>query len=287
MLAVLPLAAFGYQPGLQPSINDKGLCKLDTSGCKLSCDGDVFDLSKFGGLLAEGTTFYHKQDSEQHDYYFGPCGVITGVTCTGTSAQSPVAVQTWGDPAPPPPDFPSDSCAGLGDLSSAICQSNVSSVACLFAGGDDGRAVSFQYQCAKTFTPPTASQDGEGTYLISFAGPSVCSGGGSAGGTSWGTLTLILLPVAVGLYLSGGYYYNYKYKELRGMDAIPQLEYWKEVPGLVKDGCLFSYKQTLLFINWLREKYQGGAPADPALKQALADDTDEAGASTSYQADKA
>ena len=46
------------------------------------------------------------------------------------------------------------------------------------------------------------------------------------------TLILALTPAEPIDALS--YYYNYKYKELRGMDAIPQLEYWKEVPGLVR-----------------------------------------------------
>jgi hypothetical protein len=46
---------------------------------------------------------------------------------------------------------------------------------------------------------------------------------------SWGTLFLILFPIAIGLYVGGGYYYNYKYKEMRGVDAVPQLEYWKQV----------------------------------------------------------
>ena len=54
------------------------------------------------------------------------------------------------------------------------------------------------------------------------------------------------------------------------------------MPGLVKDGCKYSYKQTRTFINYMMTK--DGAPADPALKQALADDE---GSSTAYEENKA
>jgi len=102
----------------------------------------------------------------------------------------------------------------------------------------------------------------------------------------WGSLFLILAPIFIAVYVGAGYYYNFKYKDLRGVQAIPQIEYWKEVPGLVKDGCIFSYQQTRRGIKYLQEKQMGGAPADPALKQALANDEDGA-ASTSYEESKA
>ena len=48
---------------------------------------------------------------------------------------------------------------------------------------------------------------------------------------------------------------------------------WRELPGLVKDGCAFSYEQACLFAAWLKEQ-QRGAPADAGLKRALADNED-------------
>ena len=44
-------------------------------------------------------------------------------------------------------------------------------------------------------------------------------------------------------YLAIGSFVNYKYREMRGVQMVPQLEYWKQLPGLVKDGCLFSKEQ--------------------------------------------
>ena len=182
--------------------------------------------------------FYHVTDSSQHDYYFDACGAITLVTCTGSATTSPAALQTWGSPAPQPPTFPQESCAGLGSFAAQSCHSkNASDFTCDYANGDGGRTLSFNYQCAPIAAPPTATQPDPSVnhYVIIFKGPSACAGSGGKGG-GWGTLFLILFPVFSGLYVAGGYGYNYKYRDLRGVEAFPQREYWSEVPGLVKDG---------------------------------------------------
>ena len=43
------------------------------------------------------------------------------------------------------------------------------------------------------------------------------------------------------VYLAGGYFYNSSQKGLAGTDAIPNIEFWRELPTLVKDGCSFAY----------------------------------------------
>lgn len=77
------------------------------------------------------------------------------------------------------------------------------------------------------------------------------------------------LPLTIGA-LSSADWYNSKYKELRGVEALPQLEYWRLLPGLVKDGCVFSWQQTRRLIERLTSRER--EPVDAALKQALADD---------------
>lgn len=269
-------------------------CNLDSTGCQLTCGKAKFDLSEFkktGGAGIGAPNYYTWDDHQQHMFYFDGCGANLGLTCEDSTVQNPVAMQTWGDPEPAPPDF-QNQCAGLGELSSAVCETNgTAGVQCHYTKGYQGRDVLFVYTCAPTMGTPTA-RGGAGSlsYVISFAGPGACSAGPSGpssggGGLSWGSLFLILAPIFIGLYIGAGYYYNYKYKELRGVQAIPQIEYWKELPGLVKDGCIFSYQQTRIFINYLREKH-AGAPADPTLKQALASD-EGGGASTSYEENKA
>ena len=70
------------------------------------------------------------------------------------------------------------------------------------------------------------------------------------------------------------------------VDAVPQLEYWQQVPGLVKDGCIFSYQQTSAFVAWVNEKRQGSV-ADAGLKRALAENEDGGEGATAYEEQKA
>ena len=35
----------------------------------------------------------------------------------------------------------------------------------------------------------------------------------------------------------------YKAKEARGVEAIPNIEFWRSLPGLIKDGCVFSWSK--------------------------------------------
>lgn len=65
----------------------------------------------------------------------------------------------------------------------------------------------------------------------------------------------------------------------RATEAIPQVDYWVQVPGLVRDGCAFSWSQTKAFYQHVHDKYRGS----PALSQPLAG-AEDGGASTDYSA---
>jgi len=243
-------------------------------------------------MAAESPThpeYFQEADDQQHNYYFGACGLLSNkVSCQSTTSSQPVAIQTWSDDAKTPP-FPADSCGALGDFSTQSCMAtSAASLECSYTGGDQSRTLTIIYNDG-VLAPPVPKEVAFPQYQITFTGP--ITGGpiadGGPSGLSWGWLTIILFfTVFLPVYLGGGYYYNYKYKEKRGKDAIPQIEYWQQVPGLVWDGCKFSYAQTIIFINYAMAKMasKDTANADPALKQALADDE---GTSTSYTENKA
>jgi hypothetical protein len=134
----------------------------------------------------------------QHDYYFDACADgMTVVSCQNSQAQGPVAIQTWGQPPPQPPQFPADSCAALGAFSTETCHATNSSLSCDFTNGDGGRSATFMYTCGPAFQQPTASQPDpqDSHYVITFSGPAACSGGGAGGGGGWGKTFLILFPL--------------------------------------------------------------------------------------------
>ena len=238
-------------------------CSAGATPCQHSCPNGLLDLSGFKAQMPAVGFFHYADAMHEQDYYFDACGPISAVTCSGTSVTvGPVAIQTFGAPAPQPPTFPISSCAVLGAATTQMCTGDGgSNFTCQYSAGDGERSVAFVYTCAAAYEPPTAKQpDPEVTpahYVITFAGPAACAGAGGAHTTSWGTLFCILFPVGCVVYLAAGFYYNYKFLERRGADAIPQLEYWREVPGLVKDGCLFSYDQATVFAAYLRELSRG------------------------------
>jgi len=65
-------------------------------------------------------------------------------------------------------------------------------------------------------------------------------GGGDEGGLSGGSIFLIIFFVGGFVYLAAGVLYNTKQKGLTGTEAIPNIEFWRELPSLVKDGCSFA-----------------------------------------------
>jgi len=54
---------------------------------------------------------------------------------------------------------------------------------------------------------------------------------------------LILFFVGGFCYVTLGVLYNYKMKGIMGKEAIPNYEFWLELPGLVKDGCFFAFEK--------------------------------------------
>lgn len=69
--------------------------------------------------------------------------------------------------------------------------------------------------------------------------------GGDGGGCAGGCVFLIVFFTGFFAYFAAGFAYNVVRMEKRGVEAIPQVEFWKDLPFLVKDGALFVvYKAT-------------------------------------------
>eukprot|EP01088_Endostelium_zonatum_P002109 TRINITY_DN12541_c0_g1_i1.p1 TRINITY_DN12541_c0_g1~~TRINITY_DN12541_c0_g1_i1.p1 ORF type:complete len:306 (-),score=33.79 TRINITY_DN12541_c0_g1_i1:16-801(-) len=73
---------------------------------------------------------------------------------------------------------------------------------------------------------------------------------------SVGWLLIILLIACVLIYLVCGALWRWKVKGAEiGTDLIPNKEFWKDLPWLVKDGMVYSYHKTFFCINHTRERY--------------------------------
>lgn len=79
------------------------------------------------------------------------------------------------------------------------------------------------------------------TFTIQVDGMGCPVSGPGAGLSGAWVFNLCVLLGAV-CYLAGGYLYNSKRHGLSGCEALPHRDLWRELPGLVKDGCIYSWE---------------------------------------------
>jgi len=90
----------------------------------------------------------------------------------------------------------------------------------------------------------TVSSNPACTYTIPFRTALACPGPipKPVTGLSGGWIFLIIFVVFIPVYCVFGCIYNRKKKGTTGMvESIPNVEFWKDLPSLVKDGCMFVY----------------------------------------------
>jgi len=245
--------------------------------CLVECPGTP--IIRFNLKPLQSTPWLTATDGSGHNYFFDACTELTEVTCGSATGKTVAAIQSWQGK---PPHFESGSCAMLGCYATQNCTvedgplgSGVPpSMVCKYTGGDEGRSVTTRFECAPHLPTPTfsASQDSsqsDGTsYTITVRGANSC-GVVWVRPLSWGSLSLIFLLVGATLYLAGGVGYNVKVGKKQGKDAIPQLRYWRQLPGLVKDGCAFSW--TMGRKGYYKLRHGSAPPLDSSLKQRLAE----------------
>jgi len=66
---------------------------------------------------------------------------------------------------------------------------------------------------------------------------------GSGRGVGWGWYFIILFLLGMGLYFGVGIFFRVKKLGYSGREAIPHLEFWESLPGLVIDGIKFTIEQ--------------------------------------------
>jgi len=78
------------------------------------------------------------------------------------------------------------------------------------------------------------------SYKFSVSHKNACVGGG-AGGLSGGSILLIIGFCVFALYCAIGAAYQFKVKEARGVEMVPNNAFWFQLPGLVKEGMRFTF----------------------------------------------
>ena len=78
-----------------------------------------------------------------------------------------------------------------------------------------------------------------------------------------GWLLITLFTLSVIGYCGVGIYLNKKNHEKQGVEAIPHVEYWEQVPGLVRDGVQFSYEQSKVAAEFTMTHGRGAYESTP------------------------
>ena len=142
----------------------------------------------------------------------------------------------------------------LGKISSATTELVNDQIVISYSGGDTCSGSKL-YSTKITFVCDK-SQGGtgslryltEGSCVIEFEWATlhaclrpVPSGAENKGGLSLGSILLIVSLVLVVVYLGAGMAYRFRFKEARGLEMLPNRAFWASLPGLIADGCKFTY----------------------------------------------
>eukprot|EP00824_Muranothrix_gubernata_P016455 TRINITY_DN34049_c0_g1_i1.p2 TRINITY_DN34049_c0_g1~~TRINITY_DN34049_c0_g1_i1.p2 ORF type:complete len:251 (+),score=48.55 TRINITY_DN34049_c0_g1_i1:32-784(+) len=224
-----------------------------TQAALLSCEGTV-DGVHYDLTPARRNTGYYEfhTDDPVFTYFFNVCDYSHLNTTTRTDC---------GDTIPPAPLVQiveegrceaGSKCCNLGLLSS---QSKFSPLE-----EEDGITVTYDQGDMCGGSPRTtqvsfvcdSSTDGEVKavaednchYTVTFHTKYACSTSGDA--LSGGWVFIIIVLTLVVLYLVSGIMYRRSRLGVTGWESLPNVEFWRQFPGLVKDGCVFSF-------TWFRD----------------------------------
>jgi hypothetical protein len=224
-------------------------------------NGVDFDFSSLSSPVAVQGTY----SGSSSTFYLAPCASIAASavpTSVGTNCQT----ATGG----PYSGYQSEAiypynCYGLAYASpftwSAVDSSDMTKGVTLLmstgskTGSSNTRQIQITFYCDPSATGATKplflTENGNSaakTIAYTYSWTTALACGGSSG-LSGGSIFMIIVLVVTVVYFAGGYAYMYKKHGARGVEAIPNLEFWRNLPGLVKDGWMFV-------VDKVRNKYQ-------------------------------
>jgi len=164
--------------------------------------------------------------------------------CTGVASCCAVC-QSWSEDT-----GPAGACLGLGSKFISASAMSSSSVKITYGGGDvvtpgnTPRQVDIVINCEQggstlgfsSFTPAEVTTPPPPYYLytLTLTSNALC------GGISGGSVFLIILFSAAVLYLIAGVIVNKFHFQKEGIEIVPNIDFWKEVPGWIVDGVMLT-----------------------------------------------
>jgi len=231
---------------LSAAVDDAAASHLQSGNAAVTCGFGGIDLS---GLTR--TSDYNGQD-EEYNYKMNVCGASNTQYC------GPSTICQW--------NTGGSLIATLGKFTGVPSptwswmdeKNHGAGIAMQYTNGDGcwvgpgmpplTRTVNVQFVCrpgAGTDSVFTVREDPGCKFYIQLNTDQSCQpGSGDQGGLSGGSAFLIIMLVLVILYVAGGCFYKRVRLGATTMkEGCPQQQFWFALPGLVKDGCKYTYQR--------------------------------------------
>lgn len=246
------------------------LVGIDAAVCSTTINGNTYDLSR---LTKIGTSIDYSASSSNGDKFFinfcakvttpGMCPSITSAVCgnfsTGQGSAGALSAQSWAK-------LPTGTGVALTYGQGSLCPGSTT----------QKRTTTINVVCNRNADPGTFGQVTEGSncqYTVEFQSvygcptsspppppppgppgppgpppppppPPDCSGSSSGSGCEEGggkgIYFIIAVIVVTVVYFGGGSAIRKFAMHKEGSDIIPQVDFWKDLPFLVKDGIVYS-----------------------------------------------
>lgn len=208
---------------------------------KDSASGASFNWKSLKGKEFEG---FDPTDGEHYKYKLTMCGTssdpecakVEGSICQYDMKDSNKYVGMIASFSKSP--APTFSLIKPGDASAGVEATFTNGDQCYKGWQNVDRQVKVRFTCASS-NKLQVDETEDCVYVVEFANTATC-GGGDDDGLSGGAIFLIILMVSVILYVGVGVGICYKKYEKRGIEACPHKDFWFSIPGLVKDGVVFT-----------------------------------------------
>jgi len=232
------------------------------SPCTYAASGGSWDLSPLFR-----TTGDYKGTDGTYDYKMNVCGPSnSGPGCTDKSfaicqfsQAGGTFVASLGSFAQPPtwslitlPSNPAEPVAN------GVMYTFTNGDICWIAGRQQVRTVMTVFRCNPGSTEESLKVEEDQTtctFTITLKTDKGCQGSGpgptpptpdkkESGGISGGTVFVIIFFSLIPIYIGLGCLYGRTKKQLTGIDAMPNIAFWRDLPGLVKDGAKYAWNMT-------------------------------------------
>jgi len=208
------------------------------SDCVAEIKGKKYDLSPLRNNT--GNYVIPKSATGKWTIYMNVCGPLVQAPCpppsSGCQQYTGGQISIGSDTARTynPPNVPGKNGYGL---------------TIQYTGGDGGRKMEIDFTCDPTAgigAPTWVDENPALHYNFEWKSQYACPVGGlggGGGGLSGGSIFLILVLCLTVTYIVGGVVVNKFVRHQDGIALLPNVEFWKGVFGLTKDGVMFIFRK--------------------------------------------